>query len=171
MTEAPPGQNWCSNIPLYGKCFSQSLSARQTDRQRCQGHEVDQAWSGHRCPNSSCKCFGDLSFFGSLRSRLALMEGYVPCCLFCLIQLQELLLRKVEFKNLPTDSSGQYKIEADFLQAKIHLGKDKHDVTLVTHCTSNHLHYLLDLTTHWKGPLSLGKDGDVCIQTTSCKRP
>ena len=32
MTEAPPGWNWCSNIPLYGKCFSQG-SLCQTDRQ------------------------------------------------------------------------------------------------------------------------------------------
>lgn len=90
-----------------------------------------------------------------LYSKLQFKDRFNEEKKFIKLKLQELLLRKVEFKNLPTDSSGQYKIEADFLQANIHLGKDKHDVTLVTHCTSNHLHYLLDLTTHWKGPLSL----------------
>lgn len=72
-----------------------------------------------------------------------------------LVALEDLFPRKLEFKTLPTDSSGQYKIEVNFLVAKIRPGKDQHDVTLVTHCTSNHLHYLLDLTKHWKGPISV----------------
>lgn len=71
--------------------------------------------------------------------------------------LQDLIPKQMKFKNLPTDSSGQYKIEANFLLSKIRPKEGQHDVTLVTHCTSNHLHYLLDLTLHWKGPVSLGE--------------
>ncbi|EDO35157.1 predicted protein, partial [Nematostella vectensis] len=29
------------------------------------------------------------------------------------------------------------------------------DVVLVTHCTVNHLHYLLDIVEHWQGPISV----------------
>ena len=70
--------------------------------------------------------------------------------------LQDLLETKVNFRQLPTDSSGQYKIQVNFLPSAIQPVKGQHNVTLVTHCTSNHLHYLLDLTKHWKGPISLG---------------
>lgn len=70
--------------------------------------------------------------------------------------LQDLLETKVDFRQLPTDSSGQYRIQVNFLPSAIQPVKGQHDVTLVTHCTSNHLHYLLDLTKHWKGPISLG---------------
>jgi len=72
-----------------------------------------------------------------------------------LVTIKDLLPKKQEFNNLPTDSSGQYKIEANFLLSKIRPEKRKPDLALVTHCTSNHLHYLLDLTVHWKGPISL----------------
>lgn len=68
---------------------------------------------------------------------------------------KDLLETKVNFRQLPTDSSGQYKIQVNFLPSAIQPVKGQHDVTLVTHCTSNHLHYLLDLTKHWKGPISL----------------
>ncbi|KAJ7369426.1 Beta-1,4-glucuronyltransferase 1 [Desmophyllum pertusum] len=72
-----------------------------------------------------------------------------------LVRFQDLLEKKLDFKQLPTDSSGQYKIEVNFLPSRFQPVKGQHDVTLVTHCTSNHLHYLLDLTKHWKGPISL----------------
>lgn len=72
-----------------------------------------------------------------------------------LIRLKNLLEKEPDFKQLPTDSSDQYKIDVNFLLAKTELLKEELDVTLVTHCTSNHLHYLLDLTEHWKGPISL----------------
>lgn len=68
---------------------------------------------------------------------------------------QELPLQQLEFKNLPLDSSGQYKIQRNFLVSKIHQNKGQQDVILVTHCTPNHLHYILDLSVHWKGPISL----------------
>ena len=80
-------------------------------------------------------------------------------CLFLIapfIWLQELPLQQLEFKNLPLDSSGQYKIQRNFLVSKIHQNKGQQDVILVTHCTPNHLHYILDLSVHWKGPISLG---------------
>lgn len=80
-------------------------------------------------------------------------------CLFLIapfIWLQELPLQQLEFKNLPLDSSGQYKIQRNFLVSKIHQDKGQQDVILVTHCTPNHLHYILDLSVHWKGPISLG---------------
>ena len=65
-------------------------------------------------------------------------------------------MQQLEFKNLPLDSSGQYKIQRNFLVSKIHQNKGQQDVILVTHCTPNHLHYILDLSVHWKGPISLG---------------
>lgn len=80
-------------------------------------------------------------------------------CLFLIapfIWLQELPLQQLEFKNLPLDSSGQYKIQRNFLVSKIHQNKGQQDVILVTHCTPNHLHFILDLSVHWKGPISLG---------------
>lgn len=73
---------------------------------------------------------------------------------------QEPPLQQLEFKNLPVDSSGQYKIQRNFLLSKIRQDRDQHDVILVTHCTSNHLHYILDLSVHWKGPISLGTKMD-----------
>ncbi|XP_068707902.1 beta-1,4-glucuronyltransferase 1-like isoform X1 [Montipora foliosa] len=69
--------------------------------------------------------------------------------------LEDLLSTQRDFNNLPVDSSGQYKIQTNFFLSKIHQEKGQEDVTLVTHCTSNHLHYLLDLSVHWKGPISL----------------
>lgn len=69
---------------------------------------------------------------------------------------KNLLEKQLDFKQLPTDSSGQYKVDVNFLLAKTRVLKEELDVTLVTHCTSNHLHYLLELTEHWKGPISLG---------------
>lgn len=75
-----------------------------------------------------------------------------------ILWLQNVLLNQLKMKNLPTDSSGQYKIRANFLVSKDGSERGRHDLTLVTHCTSNHLHYLLDLTVHWKGPISLGMD-------------
>ena len=62
----------------------------------------------------------------------------------------------MDYKSLPVESSGQYKIQLKFLQPKTHSSVNQFDVSLVTHCTSNHLHNLLDLVNHWKGPISLG---------------
>lgn len=79
-----------------------------------------------------------------------------PCGVFQSYYLQDVLETKVDFVKLPTDSSGQYRIQVNFFPSAIQPVKGQPDVTLVTHCTSNHLHYLLDLTKHWKGPISLG---------------
>lgn len=83
-----------------------------------------------------------------------IQQTYSSWCLFT--YLQDILETKVDFIKLPTDSSGQYRIQVNFLPSAIQPVKDQPDVTLVTHCTSNHLHYLLDLAKHWKGPISLG---------------
>ena len=57
---------------------------------------------------------------------------------------------------LPMDASGQYRIQSFFLSPKMSK-RGQLDVTMVTHCTVNHLHYLTDMSAVWKGPVSVGK--------------
>ena len=65
----------------------------------------------------------------------------------------------MDFSSLPVDSSGQYHIQRSFLKPRLRSQKGWQDVTMVTHCTVNHLHYLLDLSEHWQGPIAVGKCG------------
>ena len=64
----------------------------------------------------------------------------------------------MDFSSLPLDQSGEYRLQRFFLRPKAESQKRQQDVTLVTHCTTNHLHNLLDVSRHWQGPIALGEN-------------
>ena len=53
------------------------------------------------------------------------------------------------------DKSGTYHIIDNFLTSEHVVLENAHDVTLVTQCSSNHLHHLAELSERWKGPVSV----------------
>lgn len=61
----------------------------------------------------------------------------------------------MDFSKLDIDSFGEYRIQPNFVKATGST-RGRHDVAMVTHCTVNHLHYLLDLVQHWRGSISIG---------------
>ena len=52
------------------------------------------------------------------------------------------------------DYSGQYEILRFYKHLPVSRYWTFHDVTLVTQCSVNHLHYLVQLTSHWSGRVS-----------------
>ena len=99
------------------------------------------------------------------RPKLVLTGTSIPLYIVhdCGLSLQEAHREASEavmdFSSLPVDSSGQYHIQRSFLKPRLRSQKGWQDVTMVTHCTVNHLHYLLDLSEHWQGPIAVGKGG------------
>ncbi|KAK2170649.1 hypothetical protein LSH36_1g03000 [Paralvinella palmiformis] len=59
------------------------------------------------------------------------------------------------------DASGQYNIIYDVMQSSAFSTNDtglmmkQYGVTLVTHCSVNHIHHLIQLSHHWQGPVSV----------------
>lgn len=54
------------------------------------------------------------------------------------------------------DKSGTYHLLDNFLSSEhVVVGRSKHDVSIVTQCSSNHLHHLIDLSRRWNGPISV----------------
>ncbi|KAG1658744.1 Beta-1,4-glucuronyltransferase 1 [Nymphon striatum] len=81
--------------------------------------------------------------------------------------IQELLLNSKESSIL--DSSGDYRVINYFLESEVYkdetrFSRNLQDVTLTTQSSLNHIHNLIYLTSHWKGPISITifvPDGDV----------
>jgi len=63
----------------------------------------------------------------------------------------------MRFGDLDIDSHGEYRIQTNFIQATSQPIRGAHDVVMVTHCTANHLHYLINMVEHWQGHISVGK--------------
>lgn len=56
------------------------------------------------------------------------------------------------------DSSGEFRIINFLAQADLinpHRNKNSEDVTIVSHCTANHLHHIPSLISRWHGPVSV----------------
>lgn len=53
------------------------------------------------------------------------------------------------------DKSGTYHIIDNFLTSEHVVLENAHDVTVVTQCSANHLHHLIELSDRWKGPVSV----------------
>nr|KAG5694589.1 hypothetical protein BaRGS_015002 [Batillaria attramentaria] len=53
------------------------------------------------------------------------------------------------------DKSGTYHVIDNFLTSEHVVLQNAHDVTVVTQCSSNHLHHLVELSERWKGPVSV----------------
>lgn len=53
------------------------------------------------------------------------------------------------------DKSGTYHVIDNFLTSEHVVLQNVHDVTLVTQCSSNHLHHVVELSERWKGPVSV----------------
>ncbi|KAK7090867.1 beta-1,4-glucuronyltransferase 1-like [Littorina saxatilis] len=53
------------------------------------------------------------------------------------------------------DQSGKYLVIEDLLTSHNLTSEKKHDVTLASQCTSNHLHYVAELSKQWQGPVSI----------------
>ncbi|XP_070180229.1 beta-1,4-glucuronyltransferase 1-like [Littorina saxatilis] len=53
------------------------------------------------------------------------------------------------------DKSGTYHIIDNFLTSEHVVLENAHDVTIVTQCTANHLHHLIELSERWKGPVAV----------------
>ncbi|ESO83002.1 hypothetical protein LOTGIDRAFT_169833 [Lottia gigantea] len=53
------------------------------------------------------------------------------------------------------DKSGTYNLIPNLLTAKSRLYRNSENITIVTQCSSNHLHNLVELTERWEGPVSV----------------
>ena len=59
------------------------------------------------------------------------------------------------------DASGEYSIVYDVMQSSGYFTKNgdpmlkRYGVTLVTHCSVNHIHHLIELSRWWQGPVSV----------------
>ncbi|XP_031572313.1 beta-1,4-glucuronyltransferase 1-like [Actinia tenebrosa] len=62
--------------------------------------------------------------------------------------------KNMDFSKLDIDPLGEYRVQPNFMKATGSTRK-RHDVSMVTHCTINNLHYLLNLVHHWKGSISI----------------
>ncbi|KAK3726974.1 hypothetical protein QZH41_014722 [Actinostola sp. cb2023] len=61
----------------------------------------------------------------------------------------------MDFSNLDIDSLGEYRIQTNFIKGTAESIRGANDVAMVTHCTPNHLHYLLNMVEHWQGFISV----------------
>jgi hypothetical protein len=61
------------------------------------------------------------------------------------------------FSALPEDKSGSYKVRRLYVQPDINQSHTTNqDVTLVTQCSPNNLHHLIEMADRWHGPMSIG---------------
>ena len=53
------------------------------------------------------------------------------------------------------DKSGTYHVIDNFLTSEHVVLENAHDVSVVTQCSSNHVHHLIELSERWRGPVSV----------------
>lgn len=54
------------------------------------------------------------------------------------------------------DKSGTYHVLDNFLTSEhVILGRNEYDVSIVTQCSSSHIHHLAELSENWNGPISV----------------
>ncbi|KAL8590087.1 hypothetical protein ACOMHN_034318 [Nucella lapillus] len=53
------------------------------------------------------------------------------------------------------DKSGTYHVIDNFVTSEHVVLENAHDITLVTQCSSSHLHHLVEMSERWKGPVSV----------------
>ena len=68
------------------------------------------------------------------------------------------------------DTSGEYKVVNFVVEAESIKNKVSQDLTLVTQCSVNHLHHLINLSQRWQGPISVavftpGNHLNIAIET------
>ena len=71
-----------------------------------------------------------------------------------LLQKNILSTKHVSFKDLPESADARYKIWIDVFVPFPVVSKDA--VTLVSQCSVEQMHHIQDLTSYWKGPVSVG---------------